>query len=76
MEREGRVGPNSFKWTSKYGSVIATGYDISTTDGMNEEGLVANVLWLAESVYPKWDGQKPGLSLALWAQYVLILLHC
>lgn len=71
MEREGRVGPNSFKWTSKYGSVIATGYDISTTDGMNEEGLVANVLWLAESVYPKWDGQKPGLSLALWAQYVL-----
>lgn len=71
MEREGRVGPNSFKWTSKYGSVIATGYDISTTDGMNEEGLVANVLWLAESVYPEWDGQKPGLCLAAWAQYVL-----
>ena len=22
-------------------------------------------------LYPKWDGQKPGLSLALWAQYVL-----
>ena len=71
MEQEGRVGPNSFKWTSKYGSVIATGYDISTTDGMNEEGLVANVLWLAESVYPEWDGQKPGLCLAAWAQYVL-----
>lgn len=71
MEREGRVGPNSFRWTSKYGSVIATGYDISTVDGMNEEGLVTNMLWLAESVYPEWDGQKPGLSLAAWAQYVL-----
>lgn len=25
------------KWTSKYGSVIATGYDIGTCDGMNEK---------------------------------------
>ena len=48
MERSGEAGPNSLKWTSKYGSVIATGYDVSTTDGMNERGLVANVLWLVE----------------------------
>ncbi len=36
MERNGEVGPNSLKWTSKYGSVIMSGYDISTTDGINE----------------------------------------
>ncbi len=48
MERSGEAGPNSVKWTSKYGSVIASGYDISTTDGMNEAGLAANVLWLVE----------------------------
>ena len=40
MARSGQAGPNSIKWTSKYGSVIATGYDVSTTDGANEAGLV------------------------------------
>jgi penicillin V acylase-like amidase (Ntn superfamily) len=71
MARSGEAGPNSIKWTSRYGSVIASGYDISTTDGLNEAGLVANVLWLVESEYPKNDGSKPGLSIAAWAQYVL-----
>ena len=71
MNRSGEAGPNSIQWTSKYGSVIASGYDISTTDGMNEAGLVANVLWLVESSYPKYDGKTPGLTLAAWAQYVL-----
>ncbi|MFC0284648.1 linear amide C-N hydrolase [Camelimonas abortus] len=71
MERHGAAGPNSVKWTSRYGSVIATGFDISTTDGMNEAGLVANVLWLAESQYPEYDGRQPGLAISAWAQYVL-----
>ncbi|RFM25755.1 linear amide C-N hydrolase [Deminuibacter soli] len=71
MQRDGRVGPQSLKWKSKYGSVIASAYDISTSDGMNEKGLVANLLWLVESEYPKWDQQKPGLSIAAWTQYVL-----
>jgi penicillin V acylase-like amidase (Ntn superfamily) len=71
MKRNGEVGPNSVKWTSKYGSVIASSFDNSTSDGMNEAGLAANVLWLAESDYPKWDGKKPALSIAIWAQYVL-----
>lgn len=71
MDRNGEVGPKSLKWKSKYGSVIASGYDVSTTDGMNEKGLVANVLWLAESTYPVWDQSKPGLSIAAWTQYVL-----
>jgi choloylglycine hydrolase len=71
MKRSGEVGPNSIQWTSKYGSVIASGFDVSTTDGMNEPGLVANVLWLVESDYPTYNGKGPGLSLAAWAQYVL-----
>ncbi len=71
MERSGEAGPNSVKWTSKYGSVIASGYDISTTDGMNEAGFAANVLWLVESSYAAYDGKTPGLSIAAWAQYVL-----
>jgi penicillin V acylase-like amidase (Ntn superfamily) len=71
MARTGEAGPNSLHWTSRYGSVIASGYDISTTDGMNEKGLVANLLWLAESEYPEQIPGRPGLALSLWAQYVL-----
>jgi len=71
MTRTGESGPNSVRWTSRYGSVIASGYDVSTTDGMNEKGLVTNLLWLAESQYPQPDAGKPSLALSLWAQYVL-----
>jgi penicillin V acylase-like amidase (Ntn superfamily) len=68
--RIGAAGPHSLEWTSRYGSVIASGYDVSTTDGMNEKGLVANLLWLVESQYPEPSG-KPLLAISLWAQYML-----
>ncbi len=71
MQRSGEAGENSIEWTSKYGSVIASGYDISTTDGLNEKGLAANALWLVESEYPPATTDKPGLTIAAWAQYVL-----
>jgi len=71
IARDGLAGPRSIRWTSRYGSVVATGYDISTTDGLNEAGLSANLLWLAESEYPHQRGSRPGLSMSLWAQYVL-----
>jgi choloylglycine hydrolase len=71
MMRTGQAGRNSAKWTAKYGSVVATGYDISTTDGMNEKGLVANLLWLVESEYPPPGSAKPGIAISLWAQYML-----
>ncbi|MBN3079625.1 linear amide C-N hydrolase [Pectobacterium polaris] len=78
LKRSGAAGQHSLEWTSKYGSVIASAFDsnanmASTTDGVNEKGLAANVLWLSESEYPKTapTAQKPGLSIAAWAQYVL-----
>jgi len=71
MERNGEIGKNPLKWKSKYGSIVTSAYDICSTDGMNEKGLVANLLWLSESVYPEWDGKKPDLSIAAWVQYVL-----
>lgn len=72
VKRMGMAGPKSIQWTSKYGSVVATGYDISTTDGVNEKGLAANLLWLVESEYPEVkNNKKPLLSISLWAQYVL-----
>ncbi|AZB73656.2 linear amide C-N hydrolase [Synechococcus elongatus] len=71
MQRNGAVGPNSVTWTSKYGSVVASAFDIASTDGMNEKGLVANLLWLAESQYPEYTPNQQGLSVAAWVQYVL-----
>lgn len=72
VKRSGNAGEKSVQWTAKYGSVVATGYDISTTDGVNEQGLNANLLWLVESEYPQIEkSKKPKLSISLWAQYVL-----
>lgn len=69
--RNGEAGPASIEWTSKYGSVIASGYDIASTDGVNEKGLNVNLLWLLESEYPAPKKGDKTLSLSLWGQYVL-----
>ena len=71
MVRNGLGGADTPVWTSKFGSLIVSGYDVGTADGVNEKGLVANVLYLAESDYGKPIAGKPMLSISLWAQYVL-----
>jgi choloylglycine hydrolase len=62
-----------FTWTSTYGSVITSIYGGGTADGMNEKGLVANMLYLVETTYPPAspDDKRPTMSIAAWAQYVL-----
>ena len=73
MERDGAAGPDSITWTSQYGSVVASAFDVGSADGMNEAGLVANLLYLSESVYPDAppaEGSQP-MSIGAWAQYVL-----
>lgn len=71
IARNGQAGRDSIHWKAKYGSMVASGFDISTTDGLNEAGLSANLLWLVESEYPAQRGRKPGLAISLWAQYML-----
>jgi len=71
IARNGAAGPASTTWTSRYGSVVAAGYEVGSTDGMNEKGLVANLLYLVESDYGTPDDNKPTMSISLWAQYVL-----
>ena len=70
MDRNGSCGAGSLDWTSKYGSVVTSGYNIGTADGVNEKGLVGNLLYLAESDYGTLNG-KPSMSITLWAQYAL-----
>lgn len=71
MKRAGADKGNTIEWQSKYGSVIAAGYDIGTSDGMNEKGLVANLLYLAESDYTRPGDTRPALGISIWTQYVL-----
>ena len=52
--------------------MIISVYELATSDGVNEEGLAGNLLYLAEADYgdPATSG-KPGISVGAWLQYVL-----
>lgn len=71
IERKGAESAATIDWTSKYGSVVAAGYDIGICDGINEKGLVANLLFLPESVYETENDVRPVMGLSIWTQYVL-----
>jgi penicillin V acylase-like amidase (Ntn superfamily) len=74
IKRDGLPGKNPLVWTAKYGSVVAASYvgdKAFVSDGMNEKGLGANLLWLDEADFGVRDESLPGVSIALLAQYVL-----
>jgi choloylglycine hydrolase len=72
LRRDGGAGPGSIEWTSKHGSVVSSFYNIATVDGMNDVGLVANALYLAEAEYGDASTSgKPLISVGAWTQYVL-----
>jgi penicillin V acylase-like amidase (Ntn superfamily) len=71
MKRSGEAGAGSVEWVSKYGSVAASGYEAGVADGMNEKGLAANLLYLAEADYGTRDSARPAISISTWTQYVL-----
>ncbi len=73
MSRNGAAGPKSITWKSNYGSLVATAFDAATADGINEKGLVVNLLYLAESKYPtpEPNDKRLPMSIGVWAQYVL-----
>lgn len=72
VARDLGMGEAGHSWTSRYGSVAASIYDGGTADGMNEAGLVANLLFLAESEYPPAEGDdRPVLPISAWTQWAL-----
>ena len=71
MARDGGLDSGALEWTSRYGSVVASVYEGATADGMNEKGLVANILYLAESEYPPATDPRPAVTVCAWTQYVL-----
>lgn len=74
LKREGLTEGKALMWTSKYNSIVLAssvkGMSFAS-EGINENGLEANLLWLDESDYGKRKNSRRGLSVALWAQYIL-----
>ena len=71
MKRDGLAAKNPLTWTSKYGSVVITGYEAASLDGINEKGLAAHALYLPETTTTPRDEAVPGLCISLWVQYQL-----
>ena len=71
MKRDGAAGKNSVQWVSKYGSVITAAFDVGTMDGLNEKGLMVNLLYLGEADFGKRNEERPGLSWSVYPQYIL-----
>ncbi len=65
--REGKT----ISWISKYGSITFNQYGKEfPTGGMNEKGLVVELMWLDETRYPVPDS-RPAISVLQWIQYQL-----
>lgn len=72
LDHNGESGANPLKWKSKYGSLVVTEFNSNAaSDGINEEGLAAHLLYLSKTQYPESNKEKPSISNLLWAQYVL-----
>jgi penicillin V acylase-like amidase (Ntn superfamily) len=64
-------GERSISWTSKYGSVSFNQFGKEFPHGgMNEKGLVVELMWLDETKYPEADN-RVGISELQWIQYQL-----
>jgi len=71
MERNGLTASNPLRWKSQFGSLVLTGHDVTTVDGLNERGLAVHMLYLPETQCGPRDESIPGMSISLWAQYYL-----
>jgi choloylglycine hydrolase len=61
----------TLEWESKYGSITFNQYGKEFPNGgMNDEGLVVELMWLSESIYPAPDN-RPAFSVLQWIQYQL-----
>lgn len=64
-------GDGSFGWTARHGSVTFNQYGRERpSGGINEGGLVIEVMWLEETEYPA-DDDRARLSPLAWVQYNL-----
>lgn len=69
--KSGMTADNPAQWTSKYGSVTFNQYGREMPNGgINEAGLVIELMWLDETEYPAADS-RGSVSNLQWVQYHL-----
>ncbi|MCS5691930.1 linear amide C-N hydrolase [Cyanobium sp. FGCU-6] len=76
---DGAGGPKSLQWTTLHGAVVLSGSTDpggpinGVFDGVNEKGLGANLLYLAENDFglSRNAPGRPRLSFAAWTLYLL-----
>lgn len=62
---------NTISWVSVYGSITFNQYGKEfPTGGMNEKGLVVELMWLDGTAYPQPD-ERPSVGVLQWIQYQL-----
>ncbi len=62
---------NTISWTSRYGSITFNQYGKEfPTGGMNESGLVVELMWLDGTDYPDPD-ERPSIGVLQWIQFQL-----
>lgn len=71
ISRMSAQGDRALRWRSLYGSVVAVGYDMGVSEGMNEKALVCNLLYLPGTEYKMSKETRCPMSSSLWAQYIL-----
>ena len=62
---------NVMSWVSNYGSITFNQYGKEfPTGGMNEKGLVVELMWLDATKFPEPDN-RPSLNVLQWIQFQL-----
>ncbi len=62
---------NPAKWTAEHGSLTFSQFGIDLPlGGVNEAGLIVEIMWLSESTYPRTQS-LPQLNELQWIQYIL-----
>jgi penicillin V acylase-like amidase (Ntn superfamily) len=66
-----RAGDGPASWVSQFGSVTFNQFGREFPNGgMNEAGLMIEIMWLTSSVYPSPDA-RPTVNELQWIQYML-----
>lgn len=70
LERRGTPDGEGLRWTSRYASVVVSGWDLLTSEGVNDAGLAAHLLYLGDTAWEPAD-DRPVVGNLMWAQWVL-----
>ncbi len=71
VSKQAFVEGNPLAWTSRHGSVTFNQYGREfPCGGINEKGLVIELMWLDDTVYPAPD-ERPAVPTLQWIQYQL-----